>query len=417
MNTLFKKSLYTGTRLSQVLGGHFHKDNARKIVFTPVFENKQELTDQVNRIRWYLPGSENVTIWISLAEKLKNVNLSELEVPSCQRQPSKITNRPEIRVCQPEELDNHIKDADIFCVWDTKEASLLKHFLRHPLRMRILDPGFYRYTESHTSAALLWYDLYSKDERKKAQRQSQRKFKQLFEQYKASSKAYLFGTGPSIGQADKYNFSDGVRIVCNTIISNDDLLEVIKPNVVTFADCVFHFGVSKYCERFTEDLKKVVNKYQSYIVTTEVGAALMRAHCPDLRPFIIGVPATKCSGPQMLTDESFRTRSYPYSIVTRFMMPLAAGLAKQIYMMGFDGREPNDKYFWKHNNKAQYSDNMQDVRMVHPAFFNDTDYADHYQGHCNVLTKMVNSFEQKGVQIKVLGNSHVPVLKKRLVVV
>ena len=416
MNTLFKKGFYLGTRLSQVLGSNLPKNETKKIVFTPVFENEQKLADQVNRIKWYLPEPANVTIWISLSEKLRNVNLSDLEVPDHQRRPSNITNRPKIQVCRPEELDDHIKDADIFCIWNTEKVSLLKYFLRHPLRMRILDPNFYRYTESHTSAALLWYDLYSKRQKREAKKQSYLNFKKLVSQYQTSPKAYLFGTGPSIEQATNYNFDDGVRIVCNTVISNEELLEILKPNIITFADCVFHFGVSKYCERFAEDLKKVVNKYQCHIVTTEVGAALMRAHCPDLRPLIIGVPATKFSGPQILTDKSFKTRSYPYSIVTRFMIPLAAGLSKQIYMIGFDGREPNDKYFWKHNDKAQYSDNMQDVRLAHPAFFNDTDYSVHYQNHCKVLTKMVNNFEQRGVQIKVLGHSHVPVLKKRLVV-
>jgi len=412
MNVVFRKSLYFGTRVSQVLGSNLPEN--KKIVFTPTFENKQELADQVNRIKWYLPESGNMSIWISLSENLKSINLNDLVIPEHQRRPTSTTANPSIEIYQPEELNQLLKYADLICVWNMEKAAIWRHLLRHPLRTRILDPKFYRYTESHTNAALLWHDLLSRQRRKEEKKESQQNFKKLFEQYKASSKAYLFGTGPSIERSDKYNFSDGVRIICNTIISNDGLLEIIKPNVVTFADCVFHFGVSKYCERFTEDLKKVVNKYQCYILTTEVGAALMRIHCPELRQHIIGVPATRFLGPRILTATSFKTRSYPYSIVTRFMIPLAAGLSKHIYMMGFDGREPNDDYFWKHNNKTQYSDNMKDVWMTHPAFFDDTDYAAHYQGHCNILTKMVNNFEQKGVLISVLGNSYVPVLKERL---
>jgi len=167
MDTFFKKSFYIGTRLSQVLGSHFPRHKTNKIIFTPAFENEQELADHVNRIKWYLPVSANSTIWISLSERLKSIDLNNLAIPEHQRSPSGTTSGTSIKIYQPEELNRHLKDADLICTWNVEKTALWKHFLRHPLKTRILDPNFYRYTESHTNAALLWYDLLSRQEKKR----------------------------------------------------------------------------------------------------------------------------------------------------------------------------------------------------------------------------------------------------------
>lgn len=419
MNTLFKKLLYYDTRLSQVLGHHIFRyrksERPRMVVFYPEFDSKEFLADQVNRARWYIPKSAGATIWMGVDKSLSSINIAALPVPKHQREPKSPESDPEIILCNSHEMSKQLKKADVICIWNTKAKHWLKHVLRHPFRVRIVDPNFYRYTESHTNAALLWYDLYSKQQRKEAKEQSQQNFKKLFEQYKASGKAYIFGTGPSIEIANKHVFDDGVRIICNTIIANDQLLDRIKPNVLTFVDPVFHFGVSLYCDKFAQDIIKVVKKYGIYIVTNEVGYALMRTHYPELQDNLIGVPPARFGKPTTLTPESFTARDYPYSVVTRLMLPLAAGLSKNIVMTGFDGRDPNDDYFWKHNSATQYNDNMKDVWNTHKAFFDDTDFANHHKGHCAVLTKMIEAFECDSIKVKVLGHSYVPVLKKRII--
>src|SRR5213076_14180 len=59
-------------------------------------------------------------------------------------------------------------------------------------------------------------------------------------------RAYVFGTGPSLARATEFDFSHGVRIVCNSIVRNPELLAHIRPHFIAASDFVFHFGPSRY---------------------------------------------------------------------------------------------------------------------------------------------------------------------------
>ena len=230
MNTLLKKSLYYGTRLSQVLGHHIFRyrksKHPRKIVFYPTFDSKESLADQVNRARWYIPKSTGSTIWMGIDKSLGSIDLATLSVPKHQREPKSPESNPEIILCDSNDTLKQLEKADVICIWNTKTSHWLKHVIRHPFRVRILDPDFYLYTESHSSAAMLWYDLLDSAERSDFKKQSLHVFTEMHEKLVGRGKTYLFGTGPSIEIANKQVFDDGVRIVCNTIIANDQLLRI-----------------------------------------------------------------------------------------------------------------------------------------------------------------------------------------------
>jgi hypothetical protein len=97
------------------------------------------------------------------------------------------------------------------------------------------------------------------------------------------------------------------------------------------------------------------------------------------------------------------------------MLPLAAGLSKEVIMMGFDGRKPDEDYFWKHNPATQYTGSMEGVYKTHGAFFKDISYEGYYEKHCSTLSKMLEAFEREGNRFFVWGNSYIPALKKRRV--
>lgn len=410
------KILYLGSRLSQVLGckawAQKNSKIHKKAVFYPAFRSESELADRISRVKWYMPKT-TVEIVVSVKGSLNSVDPMSLATPEHHREPLAFGDRPKVVVIPNSELATQLKDADIICVWKISDESKML-FYKFPFRVRIIDPDFYLYSESHTNAALLWYDLMSWKERKLLTSESLEVLTHLFKKVQSFDTAYLFGTGPSIDEAHKHTFDDGVRIICNTMVANDELLERLKPQVVVFTDSAFHFGVSKYCERFADDLVKVVKRFGAYCVTNQVGYALMYTHYPELRKHLIGVPALRFGGPKMLTPTHFSTRDYKYTILTRLMIPLAAGLAEKIVLLGFDGRKPDEDYFWKHNPTTQYNNEMQDVWETHKAFFRDTNYSEHYEGHCMVLAKMLDAFEKQGRSFEVLGNSYVPALKKRM---
>ena len=49
------------------------------------------------------------------------------------------------------------------------------------------------------------------------------------------------------------------------------------------------------------------------------------------------------------------------------MIPLGATLSKDLYILGCDGRKPDENYFWKHDKASQFSRLMQELNF-HPDF-------------------------------------------------
>ena len=103
-----------------------------------------------------------------------------------------------------------------------------------------------------------------------------------------SPTAYLVATGPSARGALDVDMSDGVRIVCNTTILDDELMAHVRPQIVTFADPIFHFGPSTYAHQFQRALGRLAVRHDFTVVTLErfAGAAARPAAAarrPDRR--------------------------------------------------------------------------------------------------------------------------------------
>src|SRR5207249_6022109 len=101
---------------------------------------------------------------------------------------------------------------------------------------------------------------------------------------------YVFGTGPSLARATEFTYGDGVRIVCNSIVRNPDLLEHIKPHFIAAADVVFHFGPSRYAAEFRRDLMSALQSTGAYFLVPEQLAPLMFSLYPELVDRTIAIP-------------------------------------------------------------------------------------------------------------------------------
>ena len=83
------------------------------------------------------------------------------------------------------------------------------------------------------------------------------------------------------------------------------------------------------------------------------------------------------------------------------MIPIAFALADRVEIPGCDGRRPSENYFWRHNARTQYSDELMGSAFeAHPAFFRDRDYGDYYDKHCQQLEEGLATGEAAGKEAR-----------------
>jgi hypothetical protein len=241
---------------------------------------------------------------------------------------------------------------------------------------------------------------------------SSERFRARTHRLRGVNTAYLVGTGPSARAALDLDMSDGARIVCNTVVIDDELMAHVRPHIVTFADPIFHFGPSTYAAAFQGALVQQADRYDFTIVTTERYAALLAAQLPQLSDRIVGVreiPIEQANNFDLIDE--LAVRPYP-NIVTMLMLPLAATFSDHVTMIGFDGRAPDETYFWRHGSSVQFDRELAEIRSVHPGFF-DLDYADYYAEHVNCLEAMLTAMERRGIRIDSSSPSYMRPLRRR----
>jgi hypothetical protein len=225
--------------------------------------------------------------------------------------------------------------------------------------------------------------------------------------------SYLIGSGPSARAVLDHDVSDGLGIVCNTVVLDDDIMHHVQPRVLTFADPIFHFGPSSYASEFRAAVRRrmAVDPTLWAVIPMQY-RSLLTSLMPEHDDRIIGIPFQKrLTFPNL--DLLTRFSVYPSAnILTLFMLPLATTLTRRIGLIGFDGREPDDEGFWKHGSTVQLTHQMEAVRRVHPGFF-DLDYEDYYDEHVAFLRRFVERAEARGIVPSSLTESHITPLRSR----
>jgi hypothetical protein len=205
---------------------------------------------------------------------------------------------------------------------------------------------------------------------------------------------------------------ESLKIICNSMVRNHTLLERILPNVLVFADPVFHFSPSRYDEAFREHARQTILKYDCFCIVPERQYGLMLAHFPELAHRLIGMPVKTSQAWNFPTPDNLFVRATA-NIMTLFMVPLAASLSREVNILGADGRQNNEKYFWKHSAKNQFDQLMQSVEDTHPSFFRDRIYSDYYEEHCVQVESLIREGEKVGVRFHSLTPSYIPALSAR----
>jgi hypothetical protein len=230
---------------------------------------------------------------------------------------------------------------------------------------------------------------------------------------KMTSTAYCILTGPSSSQYKEiYIDNNAYKIICNSIVKNKKMLQHIGgPDLIVFADPVFHFSINEYCIKFRKDLLEVYDKYKPFIGMPLSSVPIFLNHFPFMHEHIIGFNATESlSFPSVNNNMSVKSFG---NIMTFLMIPVASSLAVDVKIFGADGRNINDKYFWSYNKTTQYTESMKSVYEMHPSFIDDYNIPEYYKQHIINVSNLLAYGEEQGIQYHSLTSSYIPALSER----
>lgn len=391
----------------------------KTLVMYPAFESASDLSEQYHRLRWYVPESSGNRV-LMFHDGLSKGEIEEAVQGLPEFMDNQLPSGGNIRFApwSPGAFAGTALRGAAVGVWKTGSAKALdKLSIALGRRYMVVDPRAKDTLEFMRYAAFLYYRM-GRAARRELHNRSKQTLAGAAGQLSRFRKAYVFGTGPSLAGATDFDFSDGVRIVCNSIVRNPDLLAHINPHFIAASDFVFHFGPSRYAAEFRRDLVAALRSTGAFFLVADQLAPLMLAHYPEIAGRTIAIPLTN--------QYDFRTRWTPVnvqlfdtfkvhtldSVLNLLMLPVASTLADEIYVIGCDGRKPGDNGFWSHHAAAQYTGLMKTVSDTHPGFF-DVDYVDYYDRYCKHVAAVISSGEALGKKYRSLVPSHVPALSAR----
>lgn len=384
----------------------------RTVVVFPGARTPAELDDIASRIAWHFPGVADVKIVLLVAHS--DLLMHRVTAPPYLDQNLKqhlqtfVANVDLICPSGPDHVKTILAEAGSALVTDEEEdlyGISPRDFNKHIYRV---DPKRTRQEGSFYVQAA--YD--SIQDRTSMEEECRRRFKSWRRELDTFQEAWILATGPSVEKYTKYEFENRFTVVCNSVVLNTQLLKKVRPNAVAFADPIFHFGVSRYASEFRAQMARAALEYDLKIIIPFKYYPLFIARYPELRERTIGIPMEKGIPFNLDLGAQFRVRTTA-NILTLLLLPVAATFARNIRLLGCDGRplEEND-YFWTHGQSVQINSEMENIRRVHPGFF-AIDYDDYYFDHCHTLNNLIQDGESAGHSFQHPEPSHIPALKMR----
>lgn len=388
-----------------------------KLSYFPVVEEEQQLIDIISRAAWFLSFCRLDRIFVPIAsEELANIrwrvakgmDTSIAEKFELLRQKLEF-----VLVRQENDLQPCMSESSIILRW---KKDLIPSFVSSAAlaawekgkKVLQVDPVAIRQEGSFYID--VGFSLVG--DKKSIIQQNQLKFQRLASRLGRFDRAYLMATGPSISQYRYFDYSNALTIVCNSVINDEELMEIVRPQILVFADPIFHFGPSQYAATFREKLSESAQRHNYTIFIPIKYYPLFVAAMPQLADRTIAMPFLKDRDFNFDLRHEFMLKTTA-NILTFLMVPLVCTFADEIGILGCDGRPlAENTYFWGHNTNTQFNDKMANIRVVHPGFFN-IDYNDYYLEHCQTLESELSAGEAIGKKFISLGFSHIPALNTR----
>jgi len=224
-------------------------------------------------------------------------------------------------------------------------------------------------------------------------------------------KVNIFGSGPSLSQYKKFDFQNSLSIICNSIVKNTELLKDIRPQIIVATDSVFHSGYSKYASEFRYHLCKALDLIEEMVFLVPMrDLNIYHANLPHIyKSRILGIESSNLVQYNVDLLESPVLRSTS-NVLTFFLLPIAATLSKEIYLLGFDGNGTDKKnIFWNYDKESQFIKSIDYTKLAHPAFYT-VDYDLYHNIHASEIKALLDKVEKKGIKVKNLVRSYIPIL-------
>lgn len=387
------------------------------ISFFPAFKNFADLQDRVIRATWYFSCLKPHSIRFHTEVSYRNEAIPEYFNQNLANSVQKsiqegiITFLPDTT---PSSIKSSLKNADIIICWKDDLSVADQYGKAFELYLKGIGKKIYKIGPSKRMEGSLYIevskDYFSKD--KTITTVSQSRFKTLSRELRNKKNAFLFASGPSVKDYNKFDIKDGISILCNSVINDNSLLKHIIPNILVFADPIFHFGCSSYAASFHKRLKEQAKDHNFTIIIPLKYYPIFVYNLPELKHRVIAIPYEKSSAINLDLQQNFKLAATD-NILTFLMLPVATSLAKNIFLLGCDGRPLNENdYFWQHNKKTQFTEEMDSIKNAHPSFFK-LEYKEYYIRHCKTLEKYITLGEKLGRSYTSLTFSHIPALKNR----
>lgn len=230
-------------------------------------------------------------------------------------------------------------------------------------------------------------------------------------------KAYVFGTGPSLERATERDWSDGYRIVCNTIVRDPHLWKHLNPQIIVAGDPIYHFSDTQFARAFRSDLCRRLSETDTYFIYPSHYHQIASRELSEFSARLIPIPTGKHDILHVNLAEHFFLPQLG-NVLPYLLLPAACTLSQNVYLWGFDGRAPNDQLFWANSTKHSYPELLPGLQTAFPAFFDHHVPADNPSKYVNavhgdVLETRLRAAERSGWSFHMLHESWTPTLQKR----
>jgi hypothetical protein len=392
---------------------HQFRRQSHRVTYFPEFDTTDALSNNYHRARWYLPFvegiCEEVLLYQSCGETIQ-------EKPEYMASPPRKSEHIRLRSGGLRNFISLLR-SDLIVIWKPGYSSRYLKFLGRfcGIKLEYVATDDLGIKEYGAYCSLIWKGLTTPDEWEAVILSNEEKFGRLAIELQAENfdRACVFGTGPSLERAHEFEYGHSLNIVCNSIVQNDELLDLLKPKFICAADVVSHLGVSAYAHQFREDLFKVLRERDITFVTTANFGALILYHYPEFEDQIILLPQIQ-DGPNFDLMENFGTPRLDSTLNIQ-MLPLAATFAKTIWILGCDGKNPagENEDFWAHAGTAQYHDLVDSGHLCHPTFDVHRQLST-YERFLKSTAQTIEEGEEKhGILYASLAPSYIPALASR----
>jgi hypothetical protein len=259
---------------------------------------------------------------------------------------------------------------------------------------------------------------YKRESLEKAIAKSSTNFKRYLSTIKKYDKAYIIGTGPSLSKAREVDWSDGYRIVCNTIVKDQEMWKHVNPHFIVAGDAIYHFGCNDFAFSFIEDLKNRMRESDTYFIYPFYFHPYVKRVLKEFDEKLIPIPTVKRDLIHISLLFDFRIPDDIGNVLNLLLLPLGCTLSKNVFLFGFDGRAPTDKLFWSNSAKHTYEDKLGEIIKQHPKFFEynvpkqgETKYVNNVHGER--LEKILSIAEKENWSFVMMHKSWTETLNRR----